>query len=96
MYWLTQINEILIVLALIIALWFGGSASYDQTYNTRLIRSIVVLIVAFVLNRIWVRTSRESTRRATEEEIEAIHADHGADFESRLRDICREYGVLYA
>jgi hypothetical protein len=94
-YWLTQINEIVIVACLLVALWFAWSPSADQAYTTGLLRSIVVLLVAFFLNRVWIWTSLESVRHATEEEIKAIHASHNQDLENRLRALCNEYGVPY-
>jgi hypothetical protein len=95
-YWLTQVNEILIVTLLPIGLCFAWFTPVDPQYQNRLWKTIIALIVAFVLNRIWAKSSRENVRLATEEEIKAIHSQYLVDLETALKEVCRDYGITYA
>lgn len=95
-YWLTQINEILIVASLLSGLSFAWLMPTDIQYQERLWKTIISLIGVFLLNRLWVRSSRESVRLATEEEIKAIHSDHLDKLESALKKACNDYGIPYA
>jgi hypothetical protein len=55
------------------------------------------LVLAFLLNRVWTRHTLGKVRRATEEEIRAIHEDPklSAELESRLKTLCSNYRIPY-
>lgn len=92
-YWLTQINEIVIVV-LIVAVaayrWFGPD---DLSYRTSLLTSAIVLAAVFVLNRFWARSCLKKVRRATIDEIDAIILDHKPDLGTRLTRLCNEFSI---
>jgi hypothetical protein len=96
-YWLTQVNEIVLLLltGAIVFYRFRGPATLD--YRTQLLNDCVVVGCCFILNRAWVRSSQEKVRRATEEEIRAIHDDPALlkDLERRLGQACRDYAIPY-
>lgn len=75
LYWLTQINEIVLVLlvAMILICRFVGPS--DLSYRTALLSDLLIVIGIWLLSRIWIQASREKVRRATEDEIAAIHRD---------------------
>jgi len=96
-YWLTQINEIVLlgVSAIIIIFHYRGPIAL--AYRTMLFDSLMIVIAAFLLNRVWARTSLAKVRRATEEEIWAIleNPDLKSDLERRLKSLCEDYSIPY-
>jgi hypothetical protein len=96
-YWLTQINEIVLFMlgGVVAAYAFIGPA--DAAYRTLLLSDCGVLIVVFLINRLWTRHALAKVRRATEEEIRAIHADVTllGELESRLKKLCVNYSIPY-
>jgi uncharacterized membrane protein len=96
-YWLTQINEIvLLALAFLIA-GYGYTGPVELGYRTLLFKDLVFIFALFIFNRIWVRASRDKVRRATAEEIRAILDDEelSKDLETKLAKICRDYSLPY-
>ena len=98
-YWLTQINELLLLLLLVAC---GGYtltdyARVDHAYAVRLLRSVLAIVALLALNRLWIRRERQSVVHATAEEIQAIHDDPQlkADLGTRFRTICQDHGVPY-
>ena len=88
---------VLLSLALLIA-GYGYKGPSELWYRTLLLNNLLFIFAAFILNRIWVRTSRNKVRRASAEEIRAILDDEelGKDIETRLAKICRDYSIPYA
>lgn len=97
LYWLTQINEIVLILlvAMILVCRFLGPS--DLSYRTALLNDLLVVSGIWLLNRIWIWTSREKVRRATEDEIAAIHGDENLlrQLEDKLRQLCHDYSIPY-
>jgi hypothetical protein len=96
-YWLTQINEIVLLAVSAIIVYYGFRGPVDVSYRTKLFNDLVIVIAAFLVNRAWVRASRGKVRRATEEEIWAIldSAELRSDLEGRLVRICQDYSIPY-
>lgn len=94
-YWLTQINEIMIVISLFIGLWYSWLPITGQNYQTLLWRTNTILVIFFILNRIWVSVSRENVRKATDEEIKAIHSQYMPELEGRIKKTCADYQIPY-
>ncbi len=96
-YWLTQINEIVLAAVSAMVVYYSFRGPVDVSYRTTLFNDLVIVMVAFVVNRTWVRASRGKVRRATEEEIWAIldNADLRNDLERRLVLICQDYSIPY-
>jgi hypothetical protein len=96
-YWLTQINEIVIIsLGIVIAIYaYRGPA--DSAYRGLLLKDCGILVLAFLLNKWLTRVALGKVRRATEEEIRAIHEDEKlrGELESRLRALCSNYHIPY-
>jgi hypothetical protein len=97
-YWLTQINEIVLLSLALLIVGYGYKGPAELWYRTLLFKHLVFIFVAFILNRTWVRASRNKVRRATAEEIRAILDDEelSKDLETRLAKICRDYSIPYA
>jgi len=96
-YWLTQINEIVLVLLIAAIVVYRYEGPFDLIYRTVLLNDFIAVTCAFILNRAWVRSSREKVRRSTEGEIQAIHNDPTLrqDLERRLVRICSDYSIPY-
>lgn len=96
-YWLTQINEIVLLAVSAMIVYYGSRGPVDVSYRTTLFNDLVIVIVAFIVNRAWARASLGKVRRATEEEIRAIldNADLRNDLERRLVRICQDYSIPY-
>jgi hypothetical protein len=92
-YWLSIVNEMvtLVLVSLIGALRFVGPSTSE--YRTMLLNALCLLILFFVLNRLWARATIRSVRIATIAQIAAIHAQHHADLETRLVGFCSTYGI---
>jgi hypothetical protein len=69
----------------------------DAGYRTLLISDSGILVVCFIVNRVLARAALGKIRRATEEEIRAIHEDEKllAELESRLKNLCSDYSIPY-
>jgi hypothetical protein len=96
-YWLTQINEIVLLALSAVIIYYGFRGPVDLAYRTTLFNDMALFMVLFLLNRIWVRASRSKVRRATEDEIRAIldSDELRNDLERRLVRICQDYAVPY-
>ncbi len=96
-YWLTQINEIVLIILIAATMFYRYQGPTDLAYRTLLLNDFITVSGALVLNRAWVRSAREKVRRATEEEIRAIHDDAGLrqDLENRLIKVCNDYSIPY-
>ena len=95
LYWLTQLNELLILLMLIAAGVYQLAGPADPGYRTRLLRASLILVALLVANRAWIRSAREKTRSRTEDEILAIHENHLEDLQERLVKLCQDYHIPY-
>jgi len=91
-YWITQINEILLFLSLaaIVILRHFLSIRCDVAF-----KSLIVISLVFIINRIFVKLSRISVRGATNDEIEDIHNNHLSELEEKTKNICKELGLIY-
>jgi hypothetical protein len=96
-YWLTQINEIVLFLLAGVVAVYALLGPSDVGYRTLLLKDCGILVLAFLLNRVWTRHTLGKVRRATEEEIRAIHEDQklSAELESRLKTLCSNYRIPY-
>lgn len=99
-YWLTQINELLLVLLLFACTAYALTefTRVDHAYAVRLLWTTLVIIGLLALNRLWIHRERESVCRATSDEIQAIHDDEQlkTDLAGRFRAVCEDYGMPYA
>jgi len=96
LYWLTQINEIVIIVLFALVAAYRLLGPNDAAHVESLLNALLVLLVLFVLNRAWVRQARDKVRRATNEEIEDILLNHLDDLRQRVRAACQEYGIPFA
>ena len=96
-YWLTQINEIVLFILGTVLTAYAFSGPADLGYRTLLLGDCGILILLFLVNRLWAGHALAKVRRATEEEIRAIHADGTllAELESRLKNLCSNYSIPY-
>jgi hypothetical protein len=96
-YWLTQINEIVLVLLTLLIVVYRYLGPADLAYRTRLLDVFVAVGCGLILNRMWAGSSKEKVRHATEEEIRAIHDDAALlkDLDRRLGRVCRDYSIPY-
>jgi hypothetical protein len=97
-YWLTQINEIVLLILGAAVTFYSIVGPSELGYRTVLLSDCGILVAAFLLNRLWTRFALTKVRRATEEEIRAIHEAPTllADLERRLKSVCANYNIPYA
>jgi hypothetical protein len=97
LYWLTQINEIVLILLVVMTLICRFVGPADSSYRTQLLSDLLIIIGMWILNRIWIRAGREKVRRATEDEIAAIHDDEvlKRQLGEKLRQLCVDYSIPY-
>jgi hypothetical protein len=74
---------------------FKGPAGKE--YWSLLLSDSGILVLAFIVNRVLARGALAKVRRATEEEIRAIHEDGEllGELESRLKKLCSDYHIPY-
>jgi hypothetical protein len=94
-YWITQINEILLFLLLLLTfMYWRVYNSFDLPLNTIIVTNFVI-VVLFLINRWFVRSTREAVRLATIDEIEDIHLSFLKELEQDLRRIHEEFNLRY-
>src|SRR6266446_1422439 len=91
-YWMTQMNEIVLILMTGMIVAYGAS---DSALRERLFLPLAAVGGLFALNRLWVRQCREDVRDTTADEIRAILNDHQEDLRSRFLKTCADYGVPF-
>ena len=96
-YWLTQTNEILFVIIILVSIFIHIFIEKPYTHSSVLTTSITVLLVLFVLNRIWRNRIIKRVRSATYDEIKSIHEDEELlkELELKLKTLCKDYNVPY-
>jgi hypothetical protein len=96
-YWLTQINELVICVLGLVVVFYAFKGPADKEYWSLLLSDSGILVLAFIVNRLLARGALGKVRRATEEEIRAIHEDGKllGELESRLRKLCSDYHIPY-
>jgi hypothetical protein len=94
-YWLTQINEVLLIAALaidFIYLWVYQDLNAD---SSRVAITCFVLIACWVLNRASAQLFLRSVRRATLDEIEDIHSRYLPQLEDELKKIHDKFNLKW-
>jgi hypothetical protein len=94
-YWLTQVNEIIVALLVVLIAVYRFLGPQDDHYRAQLLTVLLAVIVVFLINRLWVRSAREGAREATAEEIDQIIDNHQPDLETRVREICVENEIPF-
>jgi hypothetical protein len=96
-YWLTQINEIVLLGVSALILYYAVFGPADLSYRPKLLNDLFIAIAVFILNRAWAQASLTKVRRATEDEIASIldSPDLKNDLELRVRRICQDYAIPY-
>lgn len=94
-YWLTQLNELILLSVLLGSVAFHYFGPGTAAYQMRLLEGVFLLCLLLLLNRAWVRAAREKVRRATEEEILAIHNNFKQELQKRLTTLCTDYALPY-
>ena len=95
-YWLTQVNEIVLILLTLLVAGCHVLGPPDPRYQAQLLPALLVIVGAFALNRLAVRATERGVREATEAEIEDILANHQTDLEAKLRGLTTKYGIPFA
>lgn len=91
-YWITQINEIIVFSCLIAITVFTCKKmlSYEK-----LTFSYMTICLLFLINRFFIRSTRESTRQATIDEIEEIHEKFPKELDNEFRKLHKKFGMTY-
>ena len=95
-YWLTQVNEIIIGLLVVLIAAYRFLGPPDDHYRSHLLTVLLASVLTFVANRVWMYFAREGAREATAEEIDQITDNHQGDLEQRLRALCADYQVPFS
>jgi len=95
-YWMTQLNEIVIMLMLLLAAICRVVGPKEAAYVGSLLNCSLVLVFLFAVNRVWVWRAREKVRGATADEIEAILTNHSEDLQQRVRKLCQDHDIPLA
>jgi len=96
-YWLTQINEFLLMFIFIIILIFRITGPDSLEYKSSLLTPLIITTIAFILNRFWIRSALRQVEYATLDEITSIHDDVSLleDLRNRIHNLCDDYAVQF-
>jgi hypothetical protein len=96
-YWLTQINEIVLLLAGIMVIFYRWMGPDDLQYRTSLLTSGIIIAVVFLLNRCLAHATLSKVRSATADEIRSIHDQTALvdELKSRLKSLCENYKIPF-
>lgn len=84
-YWITQINEIVIIFFILINFLIYLFNGFLRISFSNIILSNFILIFFFIINRYLVKKFREETRFATRDEIREIHATKLNELDVQLK-----------
>lgn len=95
LYWFSQLIEMTLVGAFVAVgvMWYLNQD--NATYVAQVPPVLLAIAAIFTLNRWLISLSLPAVRQATEAEINAVHEEHMADFEARLKAVCQDYGVPF-
>ncbi len=94
-YWLTQMNELILLFLLLLAVAYRVIGPTNPEYRASLLDAVLIIVGALVANRVWVYLARNKVRQATDDEIDAIIEEHREDLGRRIRSVCEEYGIPF-
>jgi hypothetical protein len=94
-YWITQINEIMLFLLLLLTfIYYFVYKDLAIPLNT-IVNINFIIATVFMINRYAVRRSKETVRLATADEIEDIHNDFLSQLEKELIKLHEKYDLEY-
>jgi len=91
-YWITQINEMILLFAVASVVMLK---ILSDTPTDKLFVLLLAIIGLFLVNRFLIYLSRNSLRKATEEEIQDIHRSFSVQLDKELEDLHKELGLKY-
>jgi len=94
-YWITQINEIMLFLLLLLTCtYYFVYSSLALSLNT-IVNINFIIATLFMINRYAVRRSKETVRLATTDEIEDIHNSFSNELEEELKKLHKKFNLKY-
>lgn len=94
-YWMTQINELVLIVLLIVVFVFKFEGPHTLAYIEVLLNSTLILLCLFLLNRLCISATRERVRSATLAEVNEIVRDHRAALKSQLQALCQRHTISF-
>lgn len=94
-YWITQINEIIMITFIIINFFIYIFNGFIGFLLNKIIIVNYIFIFLFIINRYLVKKFRKETRFATRDEIREIHATKLNELETQLRLTHRAFHLPY-
>lgn len=93
-YWLSQMSEVVFLLTLCLAFAYWTIGQVEEWPGLAFpIVALVLAISGWILSRLSALVLRREVRKATEEEIRAIHIERSEEFREALAAFCRQEGV---
>lgn len=94
-YWITQINEILLFILLILTfIYYFIYSNLALPLNTIVLLNFIIEAL-FIVNRFGVLQSRKKVRLATADEIEDIHDRFSSELEEELKKLHQKFNLEY-
>jgi len=94
-YWVARLTEIYIFfLFLEISVYSYVYRTYNISYYPLLI-SLIIIIVFFLLNNLFIKHSLKQIKIATLDEIDAIHDKYMQELEEQIRKISEKFNLTY-
>jgi hypothetical protein len=94
-YWITQINEVLLIAALIIDFVYFWIYRHLNMDFEKVSLTLFIVVVCGIVNRAGAQLFLKSVRRATLDEIEDIHSHYVADLETELKKTHEKFNLKW-
>lgn len=95
-YWITQINEIIMIFVIIINFFIYIFNGFIGFLLSKIIIVNFIFIFLFIINRYLVKKFRKETRFATRDEIREIHATRLSELETQLKLTHNDFQLPYS
>lgn len=94
-YWTTQIIEMLLLFSIVVLIvcfwWYTRHGLPLQA----IVWGFIVIFVLFILNRLWMRSIRDTLRGNTLDQVEEIHARLAGELDNALTAVHAKYNLVY-
>lgn len=94
-YWITQINEVLLIAALVVDFVYFWIYRHLNMDFERISLTFFIIVVCGVVNRVAVQLFLRAVRRATLDEIEDIHGQYLTELENQLKKTHEKFNLKW-
>ena len=94
-YWIARLNEIFIFLLFLEVSIYSYFYVINNIPYYPLLISLIIIALIFLLNNLFVRHTLKEVKRATLDEIDAIHERYIEELEKQIKNISEKFNLIY-